>query len=90
MRVFLQEKNILAHNKSPDGMIDRSIFVVALIDGELQQVFREGLHRSVGATEWLNAHASFDWLRPHAIIRQYPRPRERYVRELPVSATRRS
>jgi len=38
MRVFLQEKNILAHDKSPDGMIDRSVFVVALIDRELEQM----------------------------------------------------
>ena len=38
--VFLQEKNILAHDEPPDRVIDRSIFFVTLIDRELQQMFR--------------------------------------------------
>src|SRR6188472_4405095 len=39
VRVLLQEKNVLAHDKSPDCMIDRSVIVVALIDCKLQQMF---------------------------------------------------
>ena len=38
--VFLQEKNILAHDEPPDRVIDRSVFFVTLIDRELQQMFR--------------------------------------------------
>src|ERR1051325_9699020 len=38
MRVLLQEKNILTHDKSPDRVIDRSVVVVALIDCELKQM----------------------------------------------------
>ncbi len=36
VRVLLQEKNVLAHDESPDRMIDRSVIVVALIDCELE------------------------------------------------------
>jgi hypothetical protein len=39
VRVLLQEKNVLAHDKSPDCVIDRSVIVVSLIDGELEQMF---------------------------------------------------
>jgi hypothetical protein len=41
VRVFLQEKNVLAHDESPDRVIDRSVIVVALIDCELEQMFGE-------------------------------------------------
>ena len=41
VRVFLQEKNVLPHDEAPDRVIDRSVFVVALIDRELEEVFRE-------------------------------------------------
>src|SRR5262245_10231559 len=34
--VLLQEKNILAHDESPDCVIDRSVIIVALIDCELE------------------------------------------------------
>src|SRR5262245_54666463 len=36
VRVLLQKKNVLAHDKSPDCVIDRSVIVVALIDCELE------------------------------------------------------
>ena len=36
VRVLFQEKNVLAHDKSPDCVIDRSVIVVALIDCELE------------------------------------------------------
>ncbi len=36
VRVFLQEKNVLAHDESPDRVIDRRVIVVALIDRELE------------------------------------------------------
>src|SRR4030095_16718018 len=36
VRVLLQEKNVLAHDESPDSVIDRSVIVVALIDCELE------------------------------------------------------
>jgi hypothetical protein len=39
VRVLLQEKNVLAHDKSPDCVIDRSVIVVALVDCELEQMF---------------------------------------------------
>src|SRR6185436_9711397 len=39
VRVLLQEKHVLAHDKSPDCVIDRSVIVVALIDRELEQMF---------------------------------------------------
>ena len=39
VRVFLQEKNVLAHDETPDRVIDRRVFVVALIDRELQKMF---------------------------------------------------
>ncbi len=42
VRVFLQEENVLPHDEAPDGMIDRGVFVVALVDGELQEMFRAG------------------------------------------------
>src|SRR5215831_6201201 len=37
--VLLQEKNVLAHDKSPDGVIDRRVIVVTLIHRELEQMF---------------------------------------------------
>src|SRR5262245_29525664 len=36
VRVLLQEKDVLAHDESPDCVIDRSVIVVALIDCELE------------------------------------------------------
>ena len=36
VRVLLQEKHVLAHDESPDCVIDRSVIVVALIDRELE------------------------------------------------------
>src|SRR5262245_43549672 len=39
VRVLLQEKNVLAHDKSPDGVINRSVIVVPLVDCELESVF---------------------------------------------------
>ena len=39
VRVLLQEKNVLAHDQSPDSVIDRRVIVVALIDCELEQMF---------------------------------------------------
>ncbi len=47
VRVFAQEKNVLAHDEAPDGMIDRGVVVVTLVDGELEQMFRKGGHRLV-------------------------------------------
>ncbi len=41
VRVFLQEKRVLPHDETPDRVIDRRVIVVALIDRELQEVFRE-------------------------------------------------
>src|SRR5438067_2914295 len=61
--VFLQEKNVLAHDETPDRVIDRGVFFVALIDCELQQMFWERLHCSVGSAERLNTHRGF--LRAH-------------------------
>ncbi len=39
--VFLQEKNVLPHDEAPDRVIDRRVIVVALIDRELEKVFRK-------------------------------------------------
>src|SRR5256886_17060278 len=61
--VFLQEKNVLAHDETPDRVIDRGVFFVALIDCELQQMFWERLHCAVSLTERLNTHRGF--LRAH-------------------------
>jgi hypothetical protein len=36
VRIFLQEKNVLAHDESPDCVIDRRVIVVTLIDCELK------------------------------------------------------
>jgi hypothetical protein len=36
VRVFFQEKNVLAHDESPDRVIDRCVIVVPLIDRELE------------------------------------------------------
>ena len=44
VRVFLQEKNILPHDETPDRVIDRRVIVVALIHGELQKMLRERNH----------------------------------------------
>ena len=45
--VFLQEKNVLPHDEAPDRVIDRRVFVVALIDRELEQMFRKRGDRRV-------------------------------------------
>ena len=45
--VFLQEKNVLPHDEAPDGVIDRSVIVVTLIDGELEEMFGRGGDRRV-------------------------------------------
>ncbi len=47
VRVFLQKKNVLAHDESPDRVIDRRVIVVSLIDRELEQMFRAGSDRQV-------------------------------------------
>src|SRR5206468_10516786 len=39
VRVFFQKKNVLAHDESPDGVIDGRVIVVTLIDCELEQMF---------------------------------------------------
>ncbi len=39
--VLLQEKNVLPHDEAPDRVIDRRVIVVALIDRELEQMFRK-------------------------------------------------
>ena len=44
VRVFLQEKNVLSHDEAPDSVIDRGVFVVTLIDRELEQMFGECSH----------------------------------------------
>src|SRR5437764_6775872 len=54
--VLFQEKNVLAHDKTPDRVIDRRIFFVALVDRKLQEMFRQRLHRPVGSAERLNTH----------------------------------
>ena len=63
VRVFLQEKNVLPHDETPDRVIDRGVFFVALIDCELQQMFWERLHCAVSSAERLNTHR--DFLRAH-------------------------
>ena len=42
--VFAQEKNVLPHDEAPDGVIDRRVFVVALVDRELEQMLRQRGH----------------------------------------------
>ena len=44
VRIFAQEKNILAHDEAPDRVIDGGVFVVALVDGELEQMLRKRGH----------------------------------------------
>ena len=44
VRIFAQEKNVLAHDEAPDRVIDRGVFVVTLVDGELEQMFRKRGH----------------------------------------------
>src|SRR6267378_4848446 len=61
--VFFQKKNVLAHDETPDRVIDRGVFFVALIDCELQQMFWERLHCAVSSAERLNTHR--DFLRAH-------------------------
>ena len=39
VRVLFQEKNVLAHDESPDSVIDGRVIVITLIDCELQQMF---------------------------------------------------
>src|ERR1043166_6059751 len=34
--VFAKEENVLPHDEPPDGVIDRGVILVALIDGELE------------------------------------------------------
>jgi hypothetical protein len=51
--VFLQEKSVLPHNETPDRMIDRGVFIVALVDGELEEMLwkrrdRFVIHRNGG------------------------------------------
>src|SRR5438270_5866659 len=36
--VFLQEKHVLPHDKAPDGMIDRGVVIVTLVDRELKEM----------------------------------------------------
>ena len=47
VRVFAQEKNVLPHDEAPDRVIDRRVFVIALVDGELEQMLRKCGHRLV-------------------------------------------
>jgi hypothetical protein len=56
MRVLAQEKNVLAHDEPPDRVIDRGVFVVTLIDGELEKMFRKRGHGLVvyGNGIWLH------------------------------------
>src|SRR5438552_17037971 len=54
--VFLQEENVLAHDETPDRVIERGVFFVALIDCELQQMFWQGLHCAISSAERLNTH----------------------------------
>src|SRR4029450_13662006 len=37
--VLLQKKNVLAHDESPDCVVDGRVIVVALVDCELEQMF---------------------------------------------------
>src|SRR5207247_3632796 len=58
VRVLFKEKNVLAHDKSPDRVIDRSVIVVALIDCELEQMFgATGDGRVVIADTTLRIHS---------------------------------
>ena len=61
VRVFLQKENILTHDESPDRVIDRRILVVALIDGELQKMIWQRLHRLICLAE---LHASSSQFSP--------------------------
>src|SRR4029077_13087234 len=47
MRVFFQEKDVLAHDESPYRVIDRCVIVVPLIDRELEQMLRTSGDRRV-------------------------------------------
>ena len=38
MGVFPQEESVLPHDETPDRVIDRGVFVVALVDRELEEV----------------------------------------------------
>jgi hypothetical protein len=50
VRVLPQEKNVLPHDESPHGVVDRRVIVVALIDRELQQMlWRNGDCRVIEA-----------------------------------------
>jgi len=42
--VFAEEKNVLPHDEAPDGVIDRRVFVVALVDRELKEMLRQRGH----------------------------------------------
>jgi hypothetical protein len=61
--VFLQEKNVLAHDETPDRVIDWGVFFVALVDCELQQMFWQRFYFLVSSAERLNTHRGF--LRAH-------------------------
>jgi hypothetical protein len=37
--ILLQEKYVLPHDEAPNRVINRGVFVVALVDRELEQVF---------------------------------------------------
>src|SRR6202035_1670109 len=45
--VLAEEKSVLPHDKTPDGMIDRRVIVVTLVDRELEQMLRQRLNRLV-------------------------------------------
>jgi hypothetical protein len=47
MGILFQEKNVLSHNEAPDRVIDRGVFVITLVDRELQQMLGERSHRRV-------------------------------------------
>src|SRR5882724_13266135 len=38
VRVFAEKKSVLAHDETPDGMIDGGIIFVALVDRELEKM----------------------------------------------------
>src|SRR4029078_6399346 len=61
--VFLQKENVLAHDETPDRVIDRGVLFVTLIDCELQQMFWQRFHCLVSSAERLNTYRGF--LRAH-------------------------
>jgi hypothetical protein len=62
VRVFLQKKHVLAHDESPDGVIDRCVIVVSLIDCELEQMFRTSADRRVAVADTaLRFHRQAPW-----------------------------